>query len=310
MTVRELTRLYLAWARSYYTKDGQPTGTLYNLSSACSYLNGSAGSVKAAAFGLRELRGVQQAMTQVPQLCRRSINDRIRWIRQMFRWAAEEGYVSDLLPSRLGVLRALAPGRCGCRENPGVGPVTWEAVSSTLAGCTGRSGRMLAVMIELQWWAGMRPSELVAMRACDLDRSGEIWLYTPASHKAQHFGKRRIIYLGPQAQSALSPWLKRCESLKRDAAARLFPISRNGYYTAVRRINQRLIDEDQLRGQIRGRGRGWFPNQLRHAAATRIRKAAGIEAARLILGHSAARTTEIYAEQDRAAALKIARELG
>jgi integrase len=43
----------------------------------------------------------------------------------------------------------------------------------------------------------------------------------------------------------------------------------------------------------------WPPSRLRHTAATRIRKRYGIELARIILGHSTAFTTEIYAETDR-----------
>ena len=54
----------------------------------------------------------------------------------------------------------------------------------------------------------------------------------------------------------------------------------------------------------------WSPNQLRHAAATRIRAAYGIEIARIILGHSSAVTSEIYAEIDREKVLKIMGEIG
>jgi integrase len=49
---------------------------------------------------------------------------------------------------------------------------------------------------------------------------------------------------------------------------------------------------------------------LRHAAATRIRAEYGIEAARIILGHSSAVTSEIYAEIDREKAKQIAAHLG
>jgi integrase len=54
----------------------------------------------------------------------------------------------------------------------------------------------------------------------------------------------------------------------------------------------------------------WFPNQLRHEAATEIRRLFGLDAARAALGHSETSTTEIYAEQDRAAVLNIAKEIG
>jgi site-specific recombinase XerD len=52
------------------------------------------------------------------------------------------------------------------------------------------------------------------------------------------------------------------------------------------------------------------PNQIRHAAATRIRRQFGLEAAQVILGHSNMNTTEIYAEKNVDAAVKIARDCG
>ena len=54
----------------------------------------------------------------------------------------------------------------------------------------------------------------------------------------------------------------------------------------------------------------WTPNQLRHNAGTRIRAVYGIEAARIILGHASAVTSEIYAEIDREQAREIMRKLG
>jgi integrase len=42
----------------------------------------------------------------------------------------------------------------------------------------------------------------------------------------------------------------------------------------------------------------WAPNQLRHSAATEIRKRFGLEAAQVTLGHAAANVTQVYAERD------------
>ncbi|HUO08419.1 MAG TPA: tyrosine-type recombinase/integrase [Phycisphaerae bacterium] len=42
----------------------------------------------------------------------------------------------------------------------------------------------------------------------------------------------------------------------------------------------------------------WFPYQIRHSAATWLRKKAGIEAAQVVLGHRHVKTTERYAEED------------
>ena len=43
----------------------------------------------------------------------------------------------------------------------------------------------------------------------------------------------------------------------------------------------------------------WHPHQLRHNAATWLRKEFGLDVARVILGHSSPVVTEVYAEMDR-----------
>jgi integrase len=45
--------------------------------------------------------------------------------------------------------------------------------------------------------------------------------------------------------------------------------------------------------------------QLRHNAATEIRRQFGIEAARIILGHRSPLVTEIYAEADKTRAMEV-----
>ena len=54
----------------------------------------------------------------------------------------------------------------------------------------------------------------------------------------------------------------------------------------------------------------WHPNQLRHTAATIIRRDYGLEAAQVILGHSKADVTQIYAERDAAKAIEVVRKIG
>ena len=44
----------------------------------------------------------------------------------------------------------------------------------------------------------------------------------------------------------------------------------------------------------------WLLNRLRHAAATDIRSRFGLEATQVILGHSTADATQVYAERDLA----------
>ena len=54
----------------------------------------------------------------------------------------------------------------------------------------------------------------------------------------------------------------------------------------------------------------WTPHQLRHSAATLIRKRHGLDGAQAALGHSRADTTEIYAELDKAKAIAVMEDMG
>jgi hypothetical protein len=54
----------------------------------------------------------------------------------------------------------------------------------------------------------------------------------------------------------------------------------------------------------------WHPHQLRHNAATRLRKQYGLEAARVVLGQRSGAVAEIYAEIDHTKARDIMGEVG
>jgi len=73
------------------------------------------------------------------------------------------------------------------------------------------------------------------------------------------------------------------------------------------------LKKDNLLGELsewRRRHR-WRPNQLRHNAATDLRREFGLEAAQLALGHASAQITDaVYAERDRAKVIEIMRRIG
>jgi integrase len=54
----------------------------------------------------------------------------------------------------------------------------------------------------------------------------------------------------------------------------------------------------------------WHPNQLRHNYATKVRKEHGLEAAQVLLGHSRADVTQVYAERDQQLAATVAAKIG
>ena len=58
------------------------------------------------------------------------------------------------------------------------------------------------------------------------------------------------------------------------------------------------------------KARRWHPHQLRHNAATELRKEFGIEAASIPLGHRSPAITELYAEQDEQQAIEAIMKVG
>lgn len=188
-------------------------------------------------------------------------------------------------------------------------------------------------MIELQRLTGMRPGEVTVMRTCDIDTSGRVWIYTPASHKTARFGHRRQIYLGPQSQAVLRPWLrtdlqaylfqpKEAVEWKRRqrGLARKTPLCCGNRPGTNKRQRPRKEPGDLY--DVRAYHRAiayacvkadvpkWHPHQLRHNAATWLRKEFGLDVARVVLGHRSPAITEIYAELDFAKAMEVMGKVG
>jgi integrase len=72
----------------------------------------------------------------------------------------------------------------------------------------------------------------------------------------------------------------------------------------------RLTPEDKVELRRWQKGRRWHPHQLRHNAATVLRKEYGVETAKIILGHASLDATMIYAERDLQRAMEVVKEVG
>jgi len=192
--------------------------------------------------------------------------------------------------------------------------------------------RQVWATVELQSHSGMRPGEVVTMRMCDLDTSGRVWVYTPQEHKTEHHGRERRIYLGPQAQAVLRPWFRNnlmaylfqpreaIEAYRAELRRyRKTPMTPSQAARTRKRVPKKSpgdhYDTDSYRRAIaygckRAGVPRWHPHQLRHNAATRLRKGFGLDIARVILGHSSPGITEIYAEVDRKKGLTVMEQVG
>jgi len=175
--------------------------------------------------------------------------------------------------------------------------------------------RQLQAVVDLQLLTAARPGEILQMRPCDLSRDEipGVWVYRPASHKNAHRGRGRSILLGPDAQNTVRGFLpdKGPEEYlfsPRDAEA-----ERRGGCPA--RAGERYTSEAYSQAVARACKRAgvphWHPHQIRHTAATEIRRQYGLEAASLMCEHSSAEITDaVYAERDIEKRAEIARKIG
>jgi integrase len=237
-------------------------------------------------------------------LCRNEINKRIGRIKRIFRWGVENELVPPAVLHGLQAVRGLARGRTEARETEPVKPVPEafvEAIQSLLA-------PQLWAMIELQRYTGMRPGEVCAMRTRDIDISGRVWVYTPRTHKTAWRDHERKDFLGPRAQAVLRPWLRsnldehlfqprEAQAWRRQQRreARRTPLScGNKPGSNVKRkprkqpgesYHPRAYHQAIRQACLKGDVPPCHPHQLRHNAATWLRKEFGLDVARVVLGH-------------------------
>lgn len=327
LTVTEVLAAYWPFAEVHYRNDGQRTSELDNVREALQPLRRLYGSTPAAAFGPKALKAVRQAMIEAG-LSRGVINSRIGRIKRAFRWAVEEELVPPGVFHGLQAVRGLLRGRSAAREVLPVRPVEEEHVRATLP----HLSMQVSAMVELMWLTGMRVGEVVQMRTANLDRSGELWVYRPERHKTAHHGHARTVVLGPKAQAVMRPFLKADPQAPlfspqeaEEERRRQLRASRRTPLTPSQRARARTAHPARSPGASYGtapvyraiaracRKAGvprWHPHQLRHTAATRLRKQFGIEAARVILGHHSPAMTDLYAEIDEARAREIMKAVG
>ncbi len=351
------TLLLAFWqhAKQRYVKNGCPTSEIRSFRTALRPVRQLYGREPVTGFGPLALVACRHKLIEAG-ICRKRINQHVGRIRQAFKWGVARELVPETVWRALCAVEGLRHGEAP--ERSPIKPVAEEHIAAIKPYVTPQ----VAAMIDLQLWSGCRPGEVCVMRTIDINTQGPIWEFRPHSHKTEHHGKERVIYLGPHAQEILKPWLKtdlhayvfspaegrawyqaqravnrktprpkKRQSPQRKPQPKRAPGERYNVFSyghaiqracelafgmpkELRRISKKLDDAERKRlARLAAewyKANGWHPNQLRHNAATRIRAAYGIEAARVILGHSSAVTSEIYAEIDREKAREIVEKLG
>ena len=224
ITVTILAARYLRYAKGYYLKDGKCTRVVPAIKQSIKYLRDWYGVSPASEFGPLALKAVRQKMID-DGLSRNYINDHVARIKRMFKWGVSEQLVPPAVYQGLASVSGLLRGRSPARETAPILPVDDEIVDATLPFMP----EVTADMVRLQRLTGMRPAEVCILRPCDLDRTGDVWLYRPASHKTEHHGRDRVVFIGAEAQGVLLRYLAReatancfrpCDSMAKVLAAK------------------------------------------------------------------------------------------
>jgi integrase len=328
LSVNELILAYIRFAETYYVKNGKPTSQMARVRIALRQVRALYGHTGARDFGPLALKAVRERMVGL-DWTRGYVNASVGCIKRMFKWSVENELVPGPVYQALQAVAGLKRGRSQARETERIRPVADEHVEATLPFLT----PPIRAMVQVQRLSGMRPTEVTLMRPCDIDRGhGKTWVYRPAVHKSEHHDIARVVFLGPRAQEVLAPFLEGRHPgqylfCPREGMAHFRAGQRRARKTKVqpsqvdrsKRAPKRAPGEHYThdsyaeaveRACVRAGVPHWHPNQLRHALATKIRKEAGLDAARAQLGHTSPAVTEVYAEVDMAKAAEVMAKLG
>ncbi len=201
LTNVELIVRYKRHAEGYYRKGGKVTAEVACIISAVRFVKQLYGRESVNEFGPLKLQAIQQAMIRA-DWSRSTINAGCRRIVRMYRWGVSQELVRPEIPAALREVGGLHKGRTAAKESAGVAAVADSVVQATL----GHLPQVVADMVRLQRLTGCRPAEVCMIRPCDVDTSGVVWSYRPESHKTEHKGRERVIFIGPKGQDILRPY--------------------------------------------------------------------------------------------------------
>jgi integrase len=222
----------------------------------------------------------------------------------------------------------LRAGRSAAREGKKVKPVPVEQIEAIRP----FMNSVPMAVIDLLLLTGARVGEITSMRTCDVDVSEEPWVFTPESHKTNYTGRKREIMLGQKAMSIVKEYLRPDEpaaylfqpkdaerirrvNMRANRKTPVQPSQIDRSKPAPKRKPGERYEASSIRTSVQRACKkagipDFHPHQIRHTVATNLRKLKGIEVARIVLGHSSAFTTEIYAEADLAKVRDTMLELG
>jgi integrase len=350
LTVNELADAYLDHVEAYYRKpSGEPTSEAALIGIALGPLLDLYGQAIANEFGPIALKAVRQRMID-KSWTRKSINRQINRVVRLFKWAVENELVSGSVLHALRAVGGLRPGRSGAKESLPVRPVDDKTVDATLPHLSSVVAAMVRVQRLTGMRPGevcqMRPCDIDRSRPVWVYTPPTHKTEHHGKERRVRIGPKAQAILASvlvgRAHDALvfSPADATAEMRSRRSAARITPLNQGNrpgtnrkpipmvqprpayttttYARAIRRACEKKWPTRPPKegeplatdGVAENVARHWHPNQLRHTAATEVRKLFGLEGAQLIMGHSNALVTQVYAERDAVRAEEIALKVG
>ncbi len=341
-TIAELLAAFLKHAKAYHRPKEQEKIAL-----ALRPLRALYAMTRVADFGPLALKAVRQQMIDVG-LAHTTINSRICRLRYVFKWGVENQLVESGVLNALQAVPGLRYGRTRARETEPVKPVPDAFVDAVvphvspvvaamieLQRLTGmRSGEVIAmravnITMNGHVWVYTPPEHKTAWRRHErriylgpkaqailkpyLTTDLGACLFSPADSVAWRNQARHAKRVVP-INHGNRPGTNRKQSPRKRARS---AYDANSYRRAISygiaAANKQLLAEAATAGIADDKVElvpHWHPHQLRHNAATNLRREYGIEVARIILGHRSAATTEVYAEMDHAQAMAVMGRIG
>lgn len=200
----EVLAAYWAFAKDYYVKSGKPTNEQDALKLVIRDARILFGNEPVNSFGPKKLKAVRQLWIDRGQ-CRTTINKNMRRLTRIFRWAVAEELAAGETYHALKAVPGLKKGRSEAPEPSPILPVPLDVVEKTIPYLPS----VTQDMVRFQLLTGARPGEVCKMTPGDIDRSEDVWEFRVEGHKTEHHGRQRIVYIGPEAQAILAPYLLR-----------------------------------------------------------------------------------------------------
>jgi integrase len=290
-TVCQAVAKWLKWAETDYKGQARE---LKNYRYSVEPLIKLYGALQTSRFRADQLDEVRQEMRR-RGLSRAVINRRITRIKTIWRRLERWGSVPDGSWAHLRTLPSLGSLDREYHVLPPVKAAEWRDVAKVC----GHLSPVTRAMLLFQWYTGARSGEVRQMRVGEIDRTGDVWIYTPATHKNAWRGQSRQIAIGPKAQAVIEPLLAGkapTEYVFNSPLGSCYTCE--GYAAAVARSAKAV--------GIRMR-----PYQARHAAKKRLTRELGLDAARAQLGQKSIETANDYSSEiDLEIAKEAARKLG